>query len=225
MILTLISFNHNVVYSQTYSCDFEVFYLNWSAWVDLPNKYLTVEFAVANNGPTNTPGFTFGECHIYLSPTKSFTGAIQVAIWKSSWASIFEKNTSWTGVSYPTITGISPGNYYIGVYKTTESLDPNPSNNWLWSTKMISITSNSVGINDSNADKKYRFFPNPADNILFVQGPQDEIQVSLIDLQGRTILYEKLIDYKIDISNLSKGIFLLKIEDGVNSEVHRFVKY
>ena len=69
-------------------------------------------------------------------------------------------------------------------------------------------------------------FPNPTKEILNISGirPGTIIQVSMISADGKTLFTSTLFaDGQIDVSDLSKGIYFLKLEDGVSVRYEKVV--
>ena len=65
--------------------------------------------------------------------------------------------------------------------------------------------------------------PNPTENHLFVQGHKNPISISISNLQGKKVLSKINVD-KIDVSELSNGVYFIKISDGINSSTKKFIK-
>jgi len=69
-------------------------------------------------------------------------------------------------------------------------------------------------------------FPNPTKEILNISGitTRTKIQVSMISSEGKTLFTSILnADGQIDVSNLSTGIYFLKLEDGVSVRYEKVV--
>jgi hypothetical protein len=61
-------------------------------------------------------------------------------------------------------------------------------------------------------------YPNPATDFLIIKNvPNSELNVTVFGIDGTIIKSEKLssISYKIDISDLKKGIYLLKVDNTI----------
>ncbi len=71
--------------------------------------------------------------------------------------------------------------------------------------------------------ERIRYYPNPANETLFIEGLSDRINVSIYDLAGNLFLNQIVYD-KIDISMLPKGIYFLKIELDDNTIIKEFIK-
>lgn len=60
-----------------------------------------------------------------------------------------------------------------------------------------------------------RYYPNPTNTILFIEGLPEKVSVGIYDQTGN-LLFSQVVGKQINVSSLSKGIYLLKIEvDGV----------
>ncbi len=87
-----------------------------------------------------------------------------------------------------------------------------------WSEVWSFTTSGSVYINELNSDIQYKLYPNPANDILYIEGFEYEsIDISVISLDGKLLIqkHEKGITY-LNISDLQSGIYIIKI---VNSKL------
>ena len=92
-----------------------------------------------------------------------------------------------------------------------------------WSETWNFITINPVGINNLNSNMQFRFFPNPVNNKLFFEGIENEnTEISVLTIDGKILkqMNEKGIN-QIDLSDLQKGTYLLKI---INSKIVYFKK-
>ncbi|MBP6456458.1 MAG: T9SS type A sorting domain-containing protein [Chitinophagaceae bacterium] len=65
---------------------------------------------------------------------------------------------------------------------------------------------------------KIDVYPNPASNTLFVKGINGQLQIDLIDVLGRTVQQNSFSNIvnetSLDITNVTKGIYVLKISQG-----------
>jgi len=87
-----------------------------------------------------------------------------------------------------------------------------------WSETWIFTTTHSVGINESGYDTRYKLYPNPVNDVLFVEGFENELtNISILSLEGKLLkqIKEKGM-IQIDVSDLQNGIYLVKI---VNSKI------
>jgi hypothetical protein len=68
-------------------------------------------------------------------------------------------------------------------------------------------------------------FPNPAFSILNIKGVHSPKAAILIyDLQGKQVINKQIFSGQVDISNLSKGVYIVKLLDSGNVLVNKIVK-
>ena len=83
--------------------------------------------------------------------------------------------------------------------------------------------STTLGVSNFNKESlKFKIYPNPATDKIYVSGISDISNVSVYDFNGRKILETELskVNSGIDLSNVPFGVYLLKIQD----ETFKFVK-
>jgi alpha-tubulin suppressor-like RCC1 family protein len=85
----------------------------------------------------------------------------------------------------------------------------------VWYTTPNQISCDLLGISDSDTQESVVILsPNPMDENLFISNHLNEIKdIEIIDLLGKVVLYKNTVSEsgKIDVSNLKKGIYLVKI--------------
>jgi photosystem II stability/assembly factor-like uncharacterized protein len=87
-----------------------------------------------------------------------------------------------------------------------------------WSETWNFTTISSTGINDFDDDTRYKIYPNPVNDKLFIEGCENELtNISILSLEGKLLkqIKEKGM-VQIDVSDLQDGIYLVKI---VNSRI------
>ena len=65
--------------------------------------------------------------------------------------------------------------------------------------------------------------PNPTDNYLFIEGNKNPISISIYNLLGAEVIATSNTD-KIDVSELSNGVYIIKISDGIDQTDRKFIK-
>jgi hypothetical protein len=92
------------------------------------------------------------------------------------------------------------------------------------------IINNNTPIENITTENKILIYPNPGINSIIIEQNasdfcKDEI-ISFYNLQGQIILQKLLIDLKseVDISKLTKGFYIIKIESNEGVTLKRFVK-
>ena len=79
-----------------------------------------------------------------------------------------------------------------------------------------------LGIDDQNLTS-ISIYPNPVNDKLFIQGVSDVSEISIYDLLGKLVL-SKTNTSEIDVTNLKKGIYLIKIKDQQKEIIKKLVK-
>lgn len=93
------------------------------------------------------------------------------------------------------------------------------------SVKIISVNS-CVGIKEQTPNDNFSVFPNPVkDELTVITSSALPIKAVLMDLSGKTLIKETLQpDQKLNISELSPGIYLLKLFDGNTSACKKIIR-
>ena len=79
-----------------------------------------------------------------------------------------------------------------------------------------------LGVSDQNS-KAFSFYPNPSQDFIYLENTKDVNKIEILDYTGKSIKSFNN-SSKIDIRDLAKGIYLLKIESGSKSNVQKFIK-
>ena len=66
-------------------------------------------------------------------------------------------------------------------------------------------------------------YPNPTDNYLFIEGNKNPISISIYNLLGAEVITKSTTN-KINVSELPKGIYIIKISDGIGQTDRKFIK-
>ena len=66
-------------------------------------------------------------------------------------------------------------------------------------------------------------YPNPADNILFIKGNKNSVNVSIYNILGKEVL-SIMNTNNIDVKAFPKGVYIIKISDGVGQTNRKFIK-
>ena len=65
-------------------------------------------------------------------------------------------------------------------------------------------------------------YPNPTKNLIFIDKNFSDLTVSIFDLNGQ-IMLKKIVKSKIDLSQLKKGVYIIKFSDKKNKSVHKSI--
>jgi CubicO group peptidase (beta-lactamase class C family) len=96
--------------------------------------------------------------------------------------------------------------------------------NSIWE-KLNAVMCNNTSINDGGSNtKSISIYPNPANTeINFVLPSNDDIQVEISDAMGRLIIKEQNKN-RIDISNLTNGLYFISVKQGDQSYSRKLIK-
>jgi len=95
-----------------------------------------------------------------------------------------------------------------------------------WSEVWSFTTSNSVQVNELYYDIRYKLYPNPAFNELYIEGAKEEIMnISIFSIDGKLLkqIHSKGIK-QIDISDLQNGIYIIELVNPKIMVIKKIVK-
>ena len=114
----------------------------------------------------------------------------------------------------------STGTYYIAFNFST----PDTYRAFYIDDFSISTTLNTENMDFEN---NFNIYPNPTDNLLFIDTTEKQIQkIEIFDLQGRLLetIKENKEKYQIDISNFSSATYLIKLSTDKGSQSVKIIK-
>ena len=79
-----------------------------------------------------------------------------------------------------------------------------------------------MGIEDNILANIY-LYPNPTSDLVFIGGVDSELNAVVYDLLGKQVM-RKYITKKININILEKGVYFVKLSNGINYSVHKIIK-
>ena len=80
-----------------------------------------------------------------------------------------------------------------------------------------------LNVENEILDNSIKLYPNPTDSYLFIKGNDNPVYLSVYNLLGKEVIYRSNIE-KIDVSELSKGVYFINISDGVSQAIRKFIK-
>ena len=90
------------------------------------------------------------------------------------------------------------------------------------------VGSISIGIEETENPVYFTYGPNPARESLnlFMLNTTEEVQISIQDMTGRVIMQARKsgATIKLNTSELPKGSYLIRLQDGESTFTRRFVK-
>jgi adenine C2-methylase RlmN of 23S rRNA A2503 and tRNA A37 len=97
-----------------------------------------------------------------------------------------------------------------------------------WDEINRSISLSTMGLAD-NSNSLFKLYPNPSQNdvTISISNSSSEIKYQIIDYSGK-IVRENLIqnskEFTIDISDLAKGLYLIKLKNDENNAIGKLIK-
>ena len=76
---------------------------------------------------------------------------------------------------------------------------------------------------EDNTMNIIKVYPNPTDNYLFIGGNKTPESISIYNLLGKKVMFKRNTD-KIKVSELSKGVYIIRISDGIGQTNRKFIK-
>jgi hypothetical protein len=101
-----------------------------------------------------------------------------------------------------------------------------PLNSWKNSQRATYTYNNSTGIYETN-EIAFHFYPNPINDFLNLYLENNsESNIKITDLHGRTLLSKMIIGKStiIDIKGIPSGVYFLRLQQGNNVSVSKFIK-
>ena len=80
-----------------------------------------------------------------------------------------------------------------------------------------------AGVEDTLITENISYFPNPTNSMLFIEGNEAPVAVSIYDVLGKEVISTKN-SKKIDVSGLPSGVYIIRISDGVHQTNKKFIK-
>lgn len=99
--------------------------------------------------------------------------------------------------------------------------------NGIESTERLAVTAKLGTLGTNNfATKDFAYYPNPVKDIFTISNTAVIDEATLISIKGQTLLTKKInsLHSEIDLSNLSKGLYLLKIKSGGAEKTVKIIK-
>lgn len=86
------------------------------------------------------------------------------------------------------------------------------------------IEFNALSIDEIQTAEKFRFYPNPTKNTLFLEARNLDLKsIWIYDATGKLVIKNSILNNKVDVSALQTGIYLVKINND-NSQTFKIIK-
>jgi hypothetical protein len=80
-----------------------------------------------------------------------------------------------------------------------------------------------TGIVEIN-DKTISVFPNPANDILYINGLSQNTKVTIFDIFGKMVFSKQITNNQIDLNGFQSGVYSIKMENSKGIVTRKFVK-
>ena len=80
-----------------------------------------------------------------------------------------------------------------------------------------------LSMGDNVFELDMTIYPNPTANYLFIEGNVNPVSIYIYNLLGAKVIAKSNTN-KIDVSELSKGVYIINISDGVSQTNRKFIK-
>jgi surface protein len=92
-----------------------------------------------------------------------------------------------------------------------------------WTFNDAGLDCNGLSTEDYLNSESITIFPNPTNDFLMINGIENSVNISIYNLLGAKVIAKSNTD-KIDVSELSKGVYIINISDGVSQTNKKFIK-
>lgn len=164
----------------------------FKSWLDDANNYTFLSLPLTQSGKRSTVGFSSMIDHQLISrELDSFyiPGSCSVLMDASTWISGYGSNTS---DHYPVFSRFN--------FKRIQPVQP-------------------TGIQDEIQLSSIRIFPNPANNQLFIEHKEQQIEVRMFASDGKLMVTSA--EREIDCSNLKPGLYIVEVKAASGTSYHK----
>jgi hypothetical protein len=91
-----------------------------------------------------------------------------------------------------------------------------------WTITDAGLDCSTLSVEDENLFA-ISIYPNPTNDKLFIQGLSDATEVSIYNILGKEVISTKNTS-NINVKALPKGVYIIRISDGVGQTNRRFIK-
>ena len=203
-------------------------------WVFKIDNTGTIQWETTFGGSAHENAFCFKKCsdNSYLIGGYTFSNDDDVAQLygvSDCWLAKVDDNgtllwnKTYGGTQYDQVLGFdetSDNGYILACTSYSNDVDVtgNHGNSDLWVVRLQSEMLSNPDFNQPN----FALYPNPVNNILYVQTQQISIDGVIYDSLGRKIL--ETTEKNIDVSHLPSGMYILKMTNNLQGSSHRFIK-
>lgn len=159
------------------------------------------------------PSTPTGPTIVYTGATQTTEYATEIVPMATEYNWAVEPSVAGTFLNTSNNTTIEWNQNYSGTVSVTVK-SSNECGTSVASTSISVVVETGVGVNDPESNNMVQFFPNPASNFIYLsQNLTSVSSIKLYDMQGNLVisLPNLPVDKKIDVNNLSSGIYNVTI--------------
>ncbi len=192
--------------------------------------------------PGNVPIFTFWVAYAYQTPANSDTLEVLISTdCGASWTSLYKKWSDSLSTAAATTAPFTPASAAQWREETFDLTPFNFSDNAIITFRNINANQNNLyiddvnlsfltGINETLDGKSVSIYPNPTTGTILVNTSAlktSALTVTISDALGKNVL-QKIVklpakDAAFDLSLLSNGLYLIRLDDGNSNVVQKFL--
>lgn len=123
----------------------------------------------------------------------------------------------------PTEKGVFPLVVYIRTYATIKGIVEIPATQNDSNTRYTVYVYGNVGIDDKTTSAELKIYPNPAKQVINIESTDKVEEINIFDANGKLVQSQQQISGdQIQLNQLSKGLYWIKIQSASNSYVQKF---
>jgi hypothetical protein len=121
------------------------------------------------------------------------------------------------------INGVNSYNYIVnqaGNYKVVIEYSSTCND----TSNTVSITLQNLSINENSIDNKINFYPNPVKELIYMKNLTTNSEYKIYNMLGNIVQIGKTNDDKINVNQLARGIYILKLQKDESEVNKKFIK-
>ncbi|HET7733690.1 MAG TPA: T9SS type A sorting domain-containing protein [Paludibacter sp.] len=143
----------------------------------------------------------------------------------------FSRNSLTNNFENPSLINNNVNDSYKTNGQSTVTSDENTmvwvkNNNGRWSGNVFYIAFKRFSTNISDVkDNNVYIYPNPAGQTIFLEGLNGSMEITIYSLKGDLMLNKHLDNNHLDISSMTKGIYMIRITNNEKVIIKKLIKY
>ncbi|MFN7313259.1 MAG: T9SS type A sorting domain-containing protein [Bacteroidota bacterium] len=123
----------------------------------------------------------------------------------------------------PTVKGVFPLVVYIRTYATIKGIVDIPATQNDSNIRYTVYVYGSVGLDDKTTSAELKIYPNPAKQVINIESNDKVEEVNIFDANGKLVqTQQQITGSQIQLNQLNKGLYWIKIQAASNTHVQKF---